>query len=161
MAEIDNSIARNNVTDVIRNFMGFQLNNYTKEDVTYYINRLKETNDLVTPIIHALEMEGFYHFHPPCSSNSSLKPPECYIGSSWTNLYAQKIMGNLSDSFLYNTDTFSNVVSVPEKFPSLKTNCTENLGCKVIVGTITENSYSVSNFDFNFLNTYKALINIF
>jgi hypothetical protein len=110
--EINNTQARDLVTNLVILLMKFQLNQYTNDDIQYYANSLKQTADLASPIIDAFEMEGFYHFKPPCSSDSSLKPPACYLGSPWTKL-AQLMMGNLTETYLNVTDVFNNVVSIP------------------------------------------------
>ena len=142
MPEINDTLARENVTCLINLFFNFQLNQYTKNDVEYYANSLKQTAGLVAPIIEAFEMEGFYHFKPPCNSVPNLKPPECFLGSPFSKI-AQQIMSNISESVLNETDSFINVFSVPEKFPSLQAINCPGPACSIIVNSHTENSYSV------------------
>jgi hypothetical protein len=112
--EINNTQARDLVTNLVIAYMNFRLNQYTNDDIQYFENSLKQTAVLASPIIDAFELEGFYHFKPPCSSDSSLKPPACYLGSPWT-IVAQVMMANISVASLNITDVFNNVVSIPGK----------------------------------------------
>lgn len=156
MPEINDTLARENVTCLINLFFNFQLNQYTKNDVEYYANSLKQTAGLVAPIIEAFEMEGFYHFKPPCNSVPNLKPPECFLGSPFSKI-AQQIMSNISESVLNETDSFINVFSVPEKFPSLQAINCPGPACSIIVNSHTENSYSMLDFVDNGLDPVAAI----
>ena len=101
---------------------------------------LSQTGTLVGPLITALEMEGFYHFKPPCNG----KPPsdQCTRGSRWSEV-AQTIMGGLPNSTtLQVTDEFRSVWELPPQTPRISGDCRRPAGCKLQVATVTQNVYS-------------------
>ncbi|CAF4971737.1 unnamed protein product, partial [Rotaria socialis] len=59
---------------------------------------LNQTKLFSQPYLDALNLEGFYHFIPPCYNKTN---GNCQIGSQWS-AYGQKIMSGLNDTVQLN-----------------------------------------------------------
>jgi hypothetical protein len=140
--ELTNEQARDQLTSVLVAFLHEKLDILSPQDSQLLSQSAQFTKQILTPLIEALKLEGFYHFVPPCSQNSSLKPPNCSVGSEWTVL-AQQTMSSLDESCVVVQDTLRSVVAIPEKFPSFNNKCNFVDKCVVNVSTITENVYSL------------------
>ena len=112
-------------------------------DLWWLTDYILVTMRIVNPIIDAFNMEGYYHFKPPCSLDSRLSPPNCTQGSNWTPI-AQSIMGLGYATHLVSSDTFQS----SDHFASLNNNCSTGTPCVLNISTITGNIYSnLDNFD--------------
>ena len=124
--------------------MTMRLNNQTMTPMLAY--NLNQTKLFAQPYLDALNLEGFYHFLPPCYNKTN---DQCQIGSQWST-YAQKIMSGLNDTIKQNiSDEFHIVYKTPEHFPHLDNNCssTEQLSsnCTLYVHTVTQNIYDLTD----------------
>ena len=52
----------------------------TGSDMWWLADYIMVTMRIVDPIVDAFKLEGFYHFKPPCSSNSKVDPNNCFKG---------------------------------------------------------------------------------
>ena len=60
---------------------------------TYIQQYVDSTGDFLKPLLLAFEMEGYYHFKPPCYDDPP--SPKCTIGCPWSDIVSQRIMGGL------------------------------------------------------------------
>ena len=118
--------------------MQVSLSRATPVDIQLIANSIQNTTTLVSPIIQALELEGFHHFSPPCSKTN--KDVNCTIGSPWTEEFSQKILGDAQNS-LDVADTFF----PPEHLPQVHNSCSNPSSCILNVTTASEIIYSLED----------------
>ena len=109
--------------------------------VLYLVSRSVQTIPLVTPILESFKLEGYLYMYPPCYQFPHLSPPDCIVGSPWTEI-AQQIMGTYSTKPNLNiSDTFQAVNKVPLKEPIVHNNCSNAPSCAVKISTFTTMDY--------------------
>ncbi|CAF1104945.1 unnamed protein product [Brachionus calyciflorus] len=135
--EITNEQARDEITSIINSFINLKLNRKNEDDIKLLFKYANSTVDLVWPLIEGLNMEGFYHFNPPCSQGNV---PNCTFGSPWSK-QAQIYMGSIDTNKLNVFNEMRSVLGIPEHFPSIS-NCTKSTECLLNISTITQNVYS-------------------
>lgn len=144
-SEINETIAHQELSYRIVDYMTMRLKNQTMTPMLEY--NLNQTKQFSQPYLNALNLEGFYHFVPPCY-NKTKTNDECQIGSVWSE-YGQKIMSGLNDTVQLNiSDQFHIVYKVPEHFPHLDNNCssiTPLHDCTLYVHTVTQNIYDIAD----------------
>jgi hypothetical protein len=144
-AEVSNEQARDSITDVTVAFMHW-VHGGCVESKQVLDKYRSFTQDILQPLVDALNQEGFYHFTPPCSQNSKLKPPQCLLSSPWTTNVSQLTMSSLEQANLLVVDSMRSVVGV--HFPSINNQCGPGAPCVLNVSTITQNVYSlIDRFD--------------
>ena len=89
-AEISNEYARHVLTSLVTSYFQLRIGIATSENLQVLTNLTMVTFNFTQPIIKAFQMEGFYHFNPPCDKEKSLKPPNCTAGSQWS-VWAQEL----------------------------------------------------------------------
>jgi hypothetical protein len=136
--ETSNENARDNVTSIVNSFMQNALNRASSNDVQIIETFLRNTQQLVTPLIKAFQLEGFYHFIPPCYEEKNNQ--NCSESSIWTTEFSQKVLGNISKIVV--TDQFFIVDKPPEHFPKVNNNCVNQPTCVLNVTTVSQNVYS-------------------
>ena len=145
-SELNETVAHQQLAVRISDYVDMRLKN---ETMTPELERnIYQTKFFAEPFIDALNLEGFYHFLPPCDNNNK-KNDRCQKGSSWTE-YGQKLMSGLNDTVNMNiTDEFHVVYKPPEHFAHLDNNCSTNPNeCTLYVHTVTQNIYDLNdNFD--------------
>ncbi|XP_065190022.1 uncharacterized protein LOC135820899 [Sycon ciliatum] len=117
---------------------------------------VKETGDLVEPLITALEMEGFYHFKQPCYDNPV--SAACTQGNEWSQR-AQMIMSGLPSTTpiaVKVVDSFHPVYQInPIHLPHITGgNCSSpsEPACRLNITTVTQNIYTlIDDLDTAFL----------
>jgi hypothetical protein len=98
--EVSNEQARDLITEATTEYFHWVLGSGS-EPVSATLSKYKAiTNELLDPLVSALNLEGFYHFVPPCSQNSNLKPPKCLLSSPWTTNVSQLLMSSLPEANL-------------------------------------------------------------
>lgn len=122
---------------------------------------VRETGNIVRPIILSLRAEGFKHFKPPC--NSDYPMPECpayprypskakgttpqvncTCGTPWVQNVAMQTMTNLSDVTIVSTDAIHPVSDItPVHLPHVWSKCAQEKGCTLNVTTVTYPVYDV------------------
>jgi hypothetical protein len=144
--EVTNEQARDAITDATAAFMHTILG--SAESMQSLQKYKTFTNDILQPLVDALNQEGFYHFIPPCSQNSNLRPPNCLLSSPWTTAVSQLAMSSLTQADIVVEDSLRSVVGVPEHFPSINNKCGPGAACVLNISTITENVYNfIDGFD--------------
>ena len=78
--EINETVARNVLTSLITAYIHIVQGRQTGPDMWWLADYILVTMRIVNPIIDAFNMEGFYHFKPPCYSNPELNPDNCTLG---------------------------------------------------------------------------------
>jgi hypothetical protein len=140
-AEISDSDALNNVTTITIAFMKSSLCEYFSDCIDrrlYLSKRSAENVDLLSPILNSFKVEGFLYMYPPCYEFPHLTPPNCLLGSPWSE-YAQSIMGAKSN--LNVSDTFQAINKLPLKEPSILNNCSNVPSCSIKISTYTTIDY--------------------
>ncbi|UJR31384.1 hypothetical protein I4U23_018878 [Adineta vaga] len=142
-SEINETIAHQELSIRIADYINMRLNNQTITSMLAY--HLEQTKNFSQPYLDALNLEGFYHFLPPCYNQTN---DNCQIGSPWST-YAQKIMSGLNDTIQLNiSDQFHIVYKIPEHFPHLDNNCSSIKplnNCILNVHTVTQNIYDLTD----------------
>ena len=140
---MNNTVARNVTTSIMTAYMHYVLNLHTAEDMWWLADFIQWTIKTVNPVLDAFDLEGFYHFKPPCSSKSYLKPPNCTVGSGWSP-NAQLMMGSISKSYLNIVDEFHPAAGIPEVFAKLHNNCSSTgTPCVLNITSVTQNVYEI------------------
>ena len=105
---------------------------------------VKDTGSLLQPLIESMEMEGFYHFLPPCNSNPVTA--KCQKGSAWSAWAQSRFMSGETQVPGLNVtavDSFHPVYQInPIHLPHLLNNCTAPSACRLSVTTVTQNIYA-------------------
>lgn len=140
--EISNENARDNITSIVNSFIQSSLKRASSQDNQIIKTFLQNTQELVNPLILALELEGFYHFQPPCYEVKDNQ--NCSQSSIWTSHYSQQVLGNASSN-IDVTDIFFIVDKLPEHFPKILNNCSNQNLCKLNISTVTQNIYSLED----------------
>ncbi|CAF0967580.1 unnamed protein product [Adineta steineri] len=142
-SEINETIAHQQLSIRISDYINMRLNNQTMTPMLE--DNLKQTRLFSQPYFDALDLEGFYHFIPPCYNQTN---DNCQIGSKWS-AYGQKIMSGLNDSIHLNiSDKFHIVYKLPEQFPHLDNNCSSienSSNCTLNIHTVTQNVYDLTD----------------
>ena len=142
-SEINETIAHVQLALRMCDYIGMRLNNQTSTPMLE--DNLKQTKLFAEPYLDALNLEGFYHFLPPCDN---LANDRCQLGSTWS-AFGQKIMSGLNDTFHLNiTDEFHVVYKVPEHFAHLDNNCSmqpSTSQCTLNIHTVTQNIYDITD----------------
>jgi hypothetical protein len=141
-SEINETIAHQQLSIRISDYISMRLNNLTMTPMLEY--NLNQTRLFSQPYLDALNLEGFYHFLPPCYNQTN---DNCQIGSQWS-AYAQNIMSGINNTVQLNiSDEFHIVYKLPEHFAHLDNNCSSikaGNSCILNIHTVTQNIY-----DFN------------
>ena len=140
-AEISDNDAADNVTTITIAFIKSSLCEHFSDCVNqrlYLSQRASQNVDLLTPILQSFKIEGFLYMFPPCYQFPHLSPPNCFLGSPWTET-AQEIMGYSMN--LNVSDTFQAVNKFPLKEPSILNNCSNVPSCTVKISTYTTIDY--------------------
>ncbi|CAF2054711.1 unnamed protein product [Rotaria magnacalcarata] len=142
-SEINETFAHEELSLRIVDYITMRLNNQTTTPMIEY--NLNQTRLFSQPYLDALNLEGFYHFIPPCYNKTNAN---CQIGSQWS-AYGQKIMSGLNDTVQLNiSDQFHIVYKIPEHFPRLDNNCSSvksSNDCILYVHTVTQNVYDIGD----------------
>lgn len=139
-AEISSDAAHETIAQVITDFMGIQMGDGSGlNDLTKMV---QTSGQFLAPIVSALQLEGFYHFKPPCYDNPQTS--SCLYGNPWTEK-AQVMMGGVNNATLLVTDAFHPVDQInPVHLPNVWNNCTGYQSqCVLNVTTVTENVYDL------------------
>lgn len=140
-AEISADQARDQITSITNSFIQVVLNKATVDDAAFIRKSVIQTASLVNPIIRAFQLEGFYHFNPPCYN----KPQKnCEYGCKFTQLFSQKILAGANYS-LNIVDQFWVVYDPPEHLPVLHNNCANLTSCLLNITTISQAVYSAED----------------
>ena len=141
---IDDQSARDQITAIVSSFMSLALNSGTDADKSLIGKYFDSSSRLLDPIIDALEMEGSYHLNPPCYQNETVI--NCTLGSRWTEMYSQRIMGSPNAS-LIDVDVFHPVYQVnPVHLPIIFNSCAnEPSTCSLNMTTVTQLEYSTGD----------------
>ena len=118
-AEISDSDALDNVTTITIAFMKSSLCEYFGDCInqrSYLSQRAAKNVDLISPILTSFKIEGFLYMYPPCNEFPHLSPPNCLLGSPWSE-HAQNIMGTLNEKLNLNVSVsiFINIFSTYAK----------------------------------------------
>ena len=71
----------------------------------YFQQWANSTGEFLKPLLLAYQMEGFYHFKPPCYDDPP--SPACTTGCPWSEIVSQPIMGGLpNNKSVHNKDGF-------------------------------------------------------
>lgn len=135
--EISDEQARDSITSIINSYMNIRIDRPSQKDITLVNQFIKSTSQLVGPLVDGLDLEGFYHFNPPCSQS---KQPNCTQGSQWSQ-FAQEYMVGLASADINVFNTLRTLVSIPEYFPTIS-NCSKVSTCILNISTYTQNIYS-------------------
>lgn len=137
-AEISSETAHAILGKITAGFISLQLND--KSQVSVIEGYVEKTSKIVQPLFNAFEMEGFYHFKPPCYDNPP--SPACTLGSKWSSM-AQSIMADLPEGTVTDTDTFHPVWQInPVHLPHLLNSCSSpSQSCALKSVTVTQNVY--------------------
>ena len=142
-SEINETIAHQQLSIRICDYINMRLNNQTMTSMLEY--NLNQTKIFSQPYLNALNLEGFYHFLPPCYNQTN---DNCQIGSSWS-AYGQKILSGLNDTVQLNiSDEFHIVYKIPEHFAHLDNNCSfikPLNNCILNIHTVTQNIYDLND----------------
>jgi hypothetical protein len=143
-SEINETRAHQELAVRICDYIDMRLNNQT---MTAMLDmNLRQTRAFSQPYLDALNLEGFYHFLPPCDNDTS--NGQCQLGSPWS-VYAQKLMSGLNDTVQLNiSDEFHVVYKVPEHFAHLDNNCSSSKTqqeCTLNIHTVTQNIYDATD----------------
>jgi hypothetical protein len=141
-SEINETIAHEQLSLRMCDYINMRLNNQTMTSMLEY--NLNQTKLFSQPYLNALNLEGFYHFLPPCDNKIN---DNCQLGSQWS-AYGQNVMSGLNDTVQLNiSDQFHVVYKLPEHFAHLDNNCSTIKplsNCTLNIHTVTQNIY-----DFN------------
>ena len=137
-SETSNENARDNITSIVNSFMQVALNHESINDVQIIETFLKNTQQLVSPLIKAFQLEGFYHFQPPCYEAKNNQ--NCSESCEWTTQFSQKVLGNIGNITV--NDEFFIVDKLPEHLPKVNNNCVNQSSCVLNVTTVSQNIYS-------------------
>jgi hypothetical protein len=152
-SEINETIAHQQLSIRISDYIDMRLNNQTITPMLEY--NLNQTKIFSQPYLTALNLEGFYHFLPPCYNKTN---DNCQIGSPWS-AYGQNIMSGLNDTVQLNiSDEFHIVYKLPEHFAHLDNNCSSVepvSNCTLNVHTVTQNIYD-ANDEFDTGETHSS-----
>ena len=125
-------------------FMGSVLggDNIPNKYIQQYVD---STGDFLKPLLLAFEMEGFYHFKPPCYDDPP--SPKCTIGCPWSEIVSQTIMGGLpNNKSINNEDSFHPASEVYPKdyLPKVLNKCpTYSPSCILNTTTVSQCIYEV------------------
>lgn len=140
-SEINETIAHQQLALRACDYINMLLTNQTTTPMLEY--NLNQTKLFSQPFLEASNLEGSYHFLPPCYNKTN---DPCQIGSTWS-AYAQKIMSGLNDSVQVNvSDEFHIVYQLPEHFAHLDNNCSGIKplnSCILNIHTVTQNVYDL------------------
>ena len=120
------------------------------------------TQKFLVFLIKAYQLEGSYHFQPPCYKDPTVP---CTLGSRWSE-YAQQVMGGLEDGQVRDTDVFHPVYQInPVHLPHVlnTSNCsTPSKYCKVTMTTVSQNVYDEFDklIDAGFVSTSASEIRV-
>ena len=145
-SEINQTVAHEELAIRICDYIDMRLNNQTSTPLLE--KNLNQTKVFAQPYLDALNLEGYYHFLPPCDNKTN---DRCQIGSAWS-AFGQKLMSGLNDTVQLNiSDEFHVVYKLPEHFAHLDNNCSSSKTpeeCVLYVHTVTQNIYDLTdNFD--------------
>ena len=144
--EIDDQTARNQITSIISSFMSVSLNAGTDQDKNLLNQYYDSSSRLLDPILDALAMEGSYKLNPPCYLNETVVG--CTLGSKWTELYSQPIMGSPNASIL-NVDVFHPVYQTnPVHLPKIFNSCANQpASCVLNMTTVVNKCYYLDHIN--------------
>jgi hypothetical protein len=155
-AEIAVDVAHNTVAILINEFMEIQLKNDSGR--IHLVQAVNDTGMFIQPLLKAYEMEGFYHFIPPCYDQTP--SAKCNVGCPWTET-AQQIMGGVDPDKIHVSDAFHPVDQInPIHLPHVLNNCSANqTDCVLNVTTVSQNVYEIfDSLDTAFLETSASEI---
>ena len=140
-AEISDDQARDQITSIVNSFMKISLGISNDDDTKLIQNQLNYTNQLVDPIIAAFQLEGYYHFDPPCYK--AAQGVNCTKGSPWTRI-SQQVMGSLNLTVIGNDLFFPASQVFPDPLPEIHNNCYNPPmnNCTLNVSTVSEAVYA-------------------
>merc|ERR1711916_216958 len=113
-----------------------------------------------SPLVKALQLEGFYSFEEPCYEDKDKQDVPCTYGSPWSQ-YAQQVMaGVTAPTLTYEVkDQFFPAAKVfPDPLPSAKSNCTSpptaQHACLLNMTSVSQAIYDKGNDkDLGFVHT--------
>ena len=136
------SITANLTTAFMRSVLGGETNPNRSKYIQQYID---STGDFLKPLLLAFEMEGYYHFKPPCYDDPP--SPKCTTGCPWSEIVSQRIMGGLpNNNSIQNKDSFHPASEVYPKdyLPKVLNNCsTYSPSCILNTTTVSQCIYEV------------------
>ena len=135
--EISNEEARETITKLINSYINIRIDRPNQKDLTLINQFIESTTELVNPLVDGLNLEGYYHFNPPCSQS---KTQNCTQGSEWSR-FAQTFMAGLAAGDINVFNSLHPMVSIPEYFPSIA-NCSKESTCYLNISTYTQNIYA-------------------
>ena len=143
-AEISDSDARDKITSLLLSFMKISMNQADSTDKALIQTQLTYTSSILSPLVDALTLEGYYYFLPPCYKTSDNK--SCTMGTKWSQT-SQQIMGSLNYT-VQSTDLFFPADQlIPDPLPRILNNCykppVEN--CILDTETVSEAVYDNGN----------------
>ena len=104
---------------------------------------------MLTPLLDALELEGYYYTKPPCDNSPYLVNPEditCLHGAPWNMQHSQKNMGGKlpgKNMTIESNDNFHPVDEVdPVHLAEIDSTCeADSINCILEMITVTQNFY--------------------
>jgi hypothetical protein len=133
-AEISDSDARDKITSLLISFMKISMNQADSTDKALIQTQLTYTSSILSPLVDALTLEGYYYFLPPCYKTSDNK--SCTMGTKWSQT-SQQIMGSLNYT-IRNIDLFFPASQVlPDPLPHILNNCFSPFVDNCILNTTT------------------------
>ena len=140
-AEISDSDARDKITSLLLSFMKISMNQADSTDKALIQTQLTYTSSILSPLVDALTLEGYYYFLPPCYKTSDNK--SCTMGTKWSQT-SQQIMGSLNYT-IRNIDLFFPASQVmPDPLPHILNNCFSPFvdNCILNTSTVSEAVYN-------------------
>ena len=110
----------------------------------YFQQWANRTGDFLKPLLLAYQMEGFYHFKPPCYDDPP--SPACTTGCPWSEIASQPIMGGLpNNNSVHDKDAFHPVSQInPIHLPNVFNNCsTYSSACVLNTSTVSQCIYEI------------------
>jgi hypothetical protein len=145
--DVSESTAHNEVAQVMVQFID-QIVMGKKASIS-----TKTTSSLLSPILEAMELEGFYGLKDPCYAGPLVGPtddPTCHHGAPWHDQTTQRVMGgDLNKKVtLVNDDNFHRVDSVtPVHLPEVDSQCDASPSSKCTINTVTVSQNIYGNLD--------------
>ena len=138
-SEISEDQAHKILGNITAAFIAVQLGDRAQQNTID--NYVTATGKFVQPLINAYEMEGFYHFKPPCYNNPATAA--CTLGSPWVPT-AQSMMADLPEGTVNDANVFHPVWQInPVHLPHVLQNCSSpSKDCIVKTTTVTQNVYA-------------------
>lgn len=136
--EISDAAAYAATAEVTAAFMAVRMGN-SGSALSTLNAKVQAAGEFFAPIIKGMELEGNYHFKPPCYSNPVTD--KCTENCPWTQ-YTQTLMGNLTVDYEVH-DSFHPVWKIPFHLPKIwSPNCTAPTpSCFVNITTVSQAVY--------------------